>query len=220
MNKTVFNLLAIALAPACAFAIDGQVLINQSTVMAAGGFPYVISQPGSYKLSGNLTMTTTASGNYAPLGVDAAIVIASSDVILDLNGFTIQVSHNLPTNTHSIYGIVNGGSFALITVRNGTIIINGSGATSVAPSVVVAGVSVAASSNTTIENLNVSTLLKSVTTNALFRFTAIEMGTRSLVRHNVSDSSFMFNCPSLIVENIASGFGNNAPSCVLVNNLF
>ena len=47
-----------------AFAVDGQVLINQSTVMAAGGFPYIISNSGSYKLSGNLTMNTTSAGNY------------------------------------------------------------------------------------------------------------------------------------------------------------
>jgi hypothetical protein len=40
-----------------AFAVDGVVLINQSTVMAAGGFPYKITQPGSYKLSGNLAVT-------------------------------------------------------------------------------------------------------------------------------------------------------------------
>ena len=32
-----------------AFAIDGVVLINQSTVTAAGGFPYMITKTGSYK---------------------------------------------------------------------------------------------------------------------------------------------------------------------------
>ena len=61
MNKTF--LLIAALAAPCAFAVDGIVLINQSTVMAAGGFPYIISQPGSYKPSGNLTMNTTQAGD-------------------------------------------------------------------------------------------------------------------------------------------------------------
>jgi len=44
--------------------LEGVVLINQSTVMAAGGFPYVITQPGSYKLSGNLTLNTTQAGDF------------------------------------------------------------------------------------------------------------------------------------------------------------
>jgi hypothetical protein len=74
----------MALVPACLFAVDGQVLINQSTVMAAGGFPYKITQPGSYKLSGPLTMTTTVSGNFN--STDVAIEIESGQVTLDLNG--------------------------------------------------------------------------------------------------------------------------------------
>ncbi len=79
MNRQALNLLAISLAPICAFAVDGVTLINQSTVTAAGGFPYVISQPGSYKLSGNLTV---------PAGKDG-IDIHSPNVTLDLNGFAI-----------------------------------------------------------------------------------------------------------------------------------
>ena len=61
MKKTIFVVLGIALLPACALAVDGVVLINQSTVVAAGGFPYIISQPGSYKLSGNLIMATSST---------------------------------------------------------------------------------------------------------------------------------------------------------------
>jgi hypothetical protein len=38
---------AMSLVLPCLFAVDGVVLINQSTVLAAGGFPYAISQPGS-----------------------------------------------------------------------------------------------------------------------------------------------------------------------------
>ena len=62
-----------------AFAIDGQILINQSTVMAAGGFPYKITQPGSYKLSGNLVVS----------GSTDAIDIDTNNVTIDLNGFSI-----------------------------------------------------------------------------------------------------------------------------------
>ncbi len=62
-----------------AFAVDGQILINQASVMAAGGFPFGIGQAGSYKLSGNLTVPADANG----------IVIRTSGVTLDLNGFTI-----------------------------------------------------------------------------------------------------------------------------------
>ena len=63
-----------------AFAADGQILINQATVNAAGGFPYKITQPGSYKLSGNLTVLAPNSD---------AIDINADNVTLDLNGFSI-----------------------------------------------------------------------------------------------------------------------------------
>src|SRR3989442_9173749 len=84
MRKMVFGLLAMALVPFCAFAVDGVVLINQATVNAAGGFPYTISLAGSYKLSGNLLV---------PNGVDG-IKINASNVTLDLNGFNITSADN------------------------------------------------------------------------------------------------------------------------------
>jgi hypothetical protein len=61
------------------FAVDGVTLINQSTVTAAGGFPFNILVPGSYKLSGNLQVPANANG----------IQISASGVTLDLNGFSI-----------------------------------------------------------------------------------------------------------------------------------
>jgi hypothetical protein len=63
MKNAVLVVLDIALGPAYAFGVDGVTLINQSTVIAAGGFPYTISRPGSYKLSGNLTVPTGVDGN-------------------------------------------------------------------------------------------------------------------------------------------------------------
>jgi len=54
------------------------VLINQSTVLATGGFPYIISNPGSYKLTGNLTMSATSAGAYH--GSDIVITTNSSAI--------------------------------------------------------------------------------------------------------------------------------------------
>src|ERR1700682_4504928 len=80
MRKTVLVALATVLVPACVFAVDGVVLINQSTVLAAGGFPYRITQPGSYKLSGNLQAKDQNTD---------VIEISSDNVTIDLNGFSI-----------------------------------------------------------------------------------------------------------------------------------
>ena len=61
-------------------AADGVIEINQAIVDANGGFPYVISEPGSYKLTGNLTV---------PDELTSAIEVSADDVTLDLNGFSI-----------------------------------------------------------------------------------------------------------------------------------
>jgi hypothetical protein len=106
--KLVIAILAFALIPTCAFAVDGVVLINQSTVTSAGGFPYTISQPGSYKLSGNLSV---------PANIDG-ILITASNVTLDLNGFSIV---NVPTGLSSSAVIKTVGGITSITIRNGTI---------------------------------------------------------------------------------------------------
>ncbi len=115
VRKTVLEILAIALVPCCAFAVDGQVLINQSTVMAAGGFPYTISQPGSYKLSGNLNPTNLT-----------AIQITANNVALDLNGFTISCNSCItpPCNGATCTGTLADGilvSGSVVTIMNGTI---------------------------------------------------------------------------------------------------
>jgi hypothetical protein len=61
------------------YADDGVVLINQSKVNAAGGFPYKITSAGSYRLAGNLTVTTAVDG----------IDVSAAPVTIDLNGFAI-----------------------------------------------------------------------------------------------------------------------------------
>jgi hypothetical protein len=86
MKNAVFVFLSMSLASTWAVAQNAVVLINQATVAASGanratgGFPYTITQPGSYQLSGNLTV---------PNATTSGIVIASNNVSLDLNGFSI-----------------------------------------------------------------------------------------------------------------------------------
>jgi hypothetical protein len=58
---------------------DETVLIDQQSILDAGGFPFKITAPGSYKLLGNLVVPENTSG----------ILIQSNDVTLDLNGFSI-----------------------------------------------------------------------------------------------------------------------------------
>ena len=87
MRRSVLALILLALASVSAFAVDGVVLLNQSTATAGlggcdtPGFPITICNPGSYKLSGNLTVADANT---------TAIVIASDDVTIDLNGFSIR----------------------------------------------------------------------------------------------------------------------------------
>jgi hypothetical protein len=76
--KYLFPRLLLVIALLCAGTSFAQTLINQSGISS---FPYVISTPGSYKLSSNITVTTP--------GVNA-INIDTSNVTLDLNGFTIS----------------------------------------------------------------------------------------------------------------------------------
>jgi hypothetical protein len=105
-----------------AFAVDGVVLINQSTVLAAGGFPYKITQPGSYKLSGNLVVASSTDG----------IDILTSNVTLDLNGFTISgpVTCNgygsslscTGTGGNGIYAPAPGNAPVNQTIRNGSVV--------------------------------------------------------------------------------------------------
>src|SRR5712692_4005736 len=69
------------------YAVDGVVLIDQNRALAGGvtpgdapGFPVTISVPGSYRLSGNLTV---------PDANTTAIQVTADNVTLDLNGFSI-----------------------------------------------------------------------------------------------------------------------------------
>src|SRR5882672_11227351 len=77
----------LAANPSGLYAVDGVVLIDQNRALAgnitpgdAPGFPVTISQSGSYRLSGNLTVSDVNT---------SAIQITGENVSLDLNGFAI-----------------------------------------------------------------------------------------------------------------------------------
>ena len=101
-----------------AFAIDGVVLINQATVVASGGFPFKITQAGSYKLSGNLVVPAETNG----------IEISAIGVTLDLNGFSITgpiVCDGTGSNCGPIPNALTRGIFASnfvgAVIRNGIV---------------------------------------------------------------------------------------------------
>ena len=79
--------------------------IDLATVEGNGSCHHVISQPGSYYLSGNLEVTKSDG-----------IKIETSDVTLDLNGFTISRVSGSGGD-----GILVGNGNDRITVRNGSI---------------------------------------------------------------------------------------------------
>ena len=108
------------------FAVDGVILIDQNRALAGSvtpgdfpGFPISITQPGSYRLSGNLTVAAN---------VINGIEISANNVTLDLNGF--HISGPAPTCATlgdpactAVFGVT---SFAFnqyktIKVRNGAI---------------------------------------------------------------------------------------------------
>lgn len=106
-------ILALACAAWPAAAVDGVVLIDQNRALAGAvtpgdtaGYPIGINLPGSYRLSGNLTV---------PLGVNA-IEINADGVTLDLNGFAITGPGLFP----------NGGFAAVASTRQRIAVQNGS----------------------------------------------------------------------------------------------
>jgi parallel beta-helix repeat protein len=102
-------------AGSAAQAADGTILINQQkaqtgsvTTGDAPGFPVTLSQPGSYVLSGNLTV---------PDQNTTAIQVTADNVTIDLNGFSI-----IGPNIANGFGEgVSAGSRTNIAVLNGTV---------------------------------------------------------------------------------------------------
>lgn len=98
--------------PAC--AVDGVIEINQVRAVVGGvttgdepGFPVTISQSGSYRLTGNLTVSDADT---------TAVLITADQVTVDLNGFAIVG----PGGTGAGVGI-DGRQRMNVTVMNGAI---------------------------------------------------------------------------------------------------
>ena len=119
MNRTsILALTATTLALLGAQAVQAQTLIGGGT--GAPSFPINITQPGHYKLAADLVV---------PVG-QTAIQVATSNVILDLDGRTISSASPVCTGdwpalncSSGFYaaGVRNTGNYENITVRNGTI---------------------------------------------------------------------------------------------------
>jgi len=120
---TTFGLtILLAFAPA-ALAVDGTVLINQSTITngltgcpTGGRFPIVICQSGSYRLSGNLTV---------PDANTDAIHINADNVSLDLNGFAILGPATCQAGTFPVPCSVTGFGFGIVSDNNNISVSNG-----------------------------------------------------------------------------------------------
>ena len=119
---------SLALAPA-ASAVDGVVEINQARALAGlggldtPGFPVTLSAAGSYRLTGNLKPTASATD---------LISVTASSVRIDLNGFALQgdtscVKAGAPTyvtctiSGASARGVAVDSSLGDVHVMNGTI---------------------------------------------------------------------------------------------------
>jgi hypothetical protein len=179
MNKTGLLALAMLLVPVYAFAVDGQVLINQSTVTAAGGFPYVISQPGSYKLSGNLTVPSGSNG----------IAIQSSAVTIDLNGFSITSLGF--TTIFSNFAISAFGNYRNITIRSGSF-------ANWTEAVILSGVS-----NVLVEDI-VAQETFVVGGSSIANGIAIAAPAHSVLKRIVTEGQIQLSCPSIVTESIGN----------------
>src|SRR3989442_247512 len=108
-GRLAFSLLAMTIGLSVlaqnALATDGVIEINQAKVMAAGGFPFVISNPGSYRLTSNLVNNSASD----------VIQVKTDLVSIDLNGFYI-----VGPSTGSGVGINASGS-QLVAVTNGRV---------------------------------------------------------------------------------------------------
>jgi hypothetical protein len=116
--KRAFAIASLLAATLNAQATDGVIEINQAKVNAAGGFPYVISQAGSYRLTGNLTVPDANTN-----GIDITV----AGVSIDLNGFSIIGPNVCPTSGAMASCSATGSGIGIndlspgVTVKNGQV---------------------------------------------------------------------------------------------------
>jgi hypothetical protein len=203
-----------------AYALDGVVLINQSKVLDGGGFPFTITEPGSYKLSGNLTVPGGTNG----------INITTPSVTLDLNGFSISgpseavSSSTLSAGIYATSSCARAGSgvapaistrcvpCALVSVRNGIVTGFGNGifidcaGSSVQQMLVMntnTGISTAGTSSPAFSGTGAALITGNVVTNSAI---GLLVGSNSNVIGNTFSSNSLIDisalCPVNLVNNI------------------
>ena len=94
MSKIVSALIVSCVSAACSPIFAQVHIINDAVVRNHGGFPYKITEPGAYRLDGNLTLNRDTD----------AIVVNTDHVTINLNGFSITgpVVCTLPDSTKGV----------------------------------------------------------------------------------------------------------------------
>lgn len=102
-----------ALVPAHAMA-DGRTEINQVTIDAAGGFPFSLSAPGSYVLTGDLVVASDVAGFQ---------LTGAGPLAIDFNGFSLTGATTCDSRgcVAGIWSGIRGGAGISATVHDGTI---------------------------------------------------------------------------------------------------
>jgi hypothetical protein len=206
MKRTLVLFVAAVLVSVIAFAVDGTVLINQSTVTAAGGFPYKITQPGSYKLSGNLTV---------PLDLDGIDVLADG-VSIDLNGFAIVGPGVFPTLSVGI----KADDRRHIRITNGTI-------TGMSTCIQIKGAATGILIDNVIADPNVRTASNSKVLTASILL-GEKMAAAAVVTNFTAYGEMQLTCPSVLANGVVSdivevnippgtGFSNFGTNCTGTN---
>jgi len=190
-------------------AVDGIILIDQNRALAGGvtpgdfpGFPISITQPGSYRLSSNITVAAQDL---------SAIEISASDVTLDLNGFHIVGPAAVCVNpipaacvqASGVAAVPFATAYKSIKVRGGTI--TGFGAQ----------LSLFSTTLGVVEDL---VLIRQPGGNISF---ANAVGARFVVKNMISADSFDLTCPTIVVESIATFFLRQVVNtgCVFSNSV-
>lgn len=206
-----FALITTTLVLTCGSALAQPTQINQASVQAAAsgvarattGFPFRITQPGSYQLTSNLVVPANTSG----------IEIQADNVILDLNGFTISgpvtcfVHVGCTGSVNDPIGILGFGSNP--TVRNGSVVGFNIGIFLPGPSV-DSDISLSGGLVEEIHVSNNSAIGISIESGVVRRNTAnlngsgIAMGS-SLVTENVANFNLAFG----LVANVGGLYGSN-----------
>jgi hypothetical protein len=118
MRTLLSSAVGVVMLAGTASAVDGVLEINQACAVNTGcfagdaaGFPVEISQAGSYRLTGNLNVS---SANVT------AIEITARDITLDMNGFAIIGPASGSGTGNGIHGDISP-STANVTVTNGVV---------------------------------------------------------------------------------------------------